>query len=141
MSDFDDSSIPLLAEVVVAGNPGRARSAASLPDETPFAPSAAAQHMARPMALTASAEAREAYDADALVERLRGRCLTYLAGDGRSVIEARCRAALQEHSNWLVGHITREIGLALETELTGWVRAAVREELAARSPRPGDAPH
>nr|WP_274389420.1 DUF2486 family protein [Paraburkholderia tagetis] len=71
-------------------------------------------------------------DAEALVERVSGRAMNWLTGDGRSVIEARCAAALQQHSHWIVGQVSREIGLALETELKGWVRDAVREELAAR---------
>ncbi|MEQ5841485.1 DUF2486 family protein [Paraburkholderia acidicola] len=73
-----------------------------------------------------------AYDPEALAERLRGRFASYLTGEGRSVIETRCRDALQEHSTWLVNQITREVALALETELTGWVRDAVRDEMARR---------
>ncbi|CAG9229376.1 conserved hypothetical protein [Paraburkholderia tropica] len=78
-----------------------------------------------------------AHDADALVERLRGRALSWLTGEGRGVIEARCSAAMQEHAHWIVGQVSREIGLALETELKGWVKAAVREELAARAGHTG----
>ncbi|WP_297354269.1 DUF2486 family protein [Paraburkholderia sp.] len=73
-------------------------------------------------------------DADVLAERLRGRFANYLTGDGRSVIEARCRDALQDHATWLVNQITREVALALETEMTGWVREAVEEEIGRRSP-------
>jgi hypothetical protein len=50
------------------------------------------------------------------------------------VIEARCRDALQDHTTWLVNQITREVALALETEMTGWVREAVEEEIGRRSP-------
>jgi hypothetical protein len=39
---------------------------------------------------------------------------------------------LQEHSTWLVSQITREVALALETELTQWVREAVADELERR---------
>ena len=73
-------------------------------------------------------------DADVLAERLRGRFANYLTGEGRSVIEARCRDALQDHATWLVNQITREVALALETEMTGWVREAVEEEIGRRSP-------
>lgn len=73
-------------------------------------------------------------DADVLAERLRGRFANYLTGDGRSVIEARCRDALQDHATWLVNQITREVALALETEMTGWVREAVEEEIGRRPP-------
>ena len=73
-------------------------------------------------------------DADVLAERLRGRFANYLTGEGRSVIEARCRDALQDHTTWLVNQITREVALALETEMTGWVREAVEEEIGRRSP-------
>ena len=72
-------------------------------------------------------------DADVLAERLRGRFASYLTGEGRSVIEARCRDALQDHTTWLVNQITREVALALETEMTGWVREAVEEEITRRS--------
>jgi hypothetical protein len=69
------------------------------------------------------------YDADMLAERLRGRFSTYLNGDGRNLIEARCRDAFQDHTTWLVNQITREVALALETEMLRWVREAIREEL------------
>jgi hypothetical protein len=72
-------------------------------------------------------------DADVLADRLRGRFASYLTGEGRAVIEARCRDALQDHTTWLVNQITREVALALETEMTGWVREAVNEEMARRS--------
>jgi hypothetical protein len=72
-------------------------------------------------------------DADVLAERLRGRFASYLTGEGRAVIEARCRDALQDHTTWLVNQITREVALTLETEMTGWVREAVNEEIARRS--------
>jgi hypothetical protein len=128
--DINDASIPLLTDILVPGNPLRA-----------YAPMQAGTPMseAPAVASVAAAVAEDglfAHDADALVERLRGRCLTWLTGEGRNVIEARCNAALQEHTHWLVGHVSREIGLALETELKGWVRSAVREELAARSGHP-----
>ncbi|WP_322014382.1 DUF2486 family protein [Paraburkholderia sp. J12] len=123
--DIHDASIPLLTDTLVLGNPLRARVAVAV-EQAPVAQSGTA----------AAEDGLLAHDADALVERLRGRCLTWLTGDGRNVIEARCNAALQEHTHWLVGHVSREIGLALETELKGWVRAAVREELAARAGQP-----
>ncbi|WP_028207767.1 DUF2486 family protein [Paraburkholderia nodosa] len=130
MHESEDASIPLLSEVMVSGNPLRAHNV----EEAKSATAAA---------VTAAVAEREeglfAHDADALVERLRGRCLTWLTGEGRAVIEARCGAAMQEHTNWLVGQVSREIGLALETELTNWVKAAVREELAARAGRPPSA--
>jgi hypothetical protein len=137
--DIHDASIPLLTEALVPGNPLRAAAPAAqspaAPAETFAAPAETfappAQAPAAPM--PAAEDGLFAHDADALVERLRGRCLTWLTGEGRNVIEARCNAALQEHTHWLVGHVSREIGLALETELKGWVRAAVREELAARA--------
>ncbi len=123
--DIHDASIPLLTDILVPGNALRAAAAPA----RPFVAAAAA--------MPAAEDGLFAHDADALVERLRGRCLTWLTGEGRNVIEARCNAALQEHTHWLVGHVSREIGLALETELKSWVRAAVREELAARSGNPG----
>ena len=71
-------------------------------------------------------------DADVIAERLRGRFAGFLTGEGRSVIEARCRDALQEHSTLLVSQITREVALTLESEMTGWVHEAVAEEIARR---------
>nr|WP_268761110.1 DUF2486 family protein [Burkholderia sp. Leaf177] len=71
-------------------------------------------------------------DADHIAERLRGRFTHFLTGDGRALIEERCRESLQEHSTWLVSQITREVALALETELTEWVREAVADELERR---------
>ena len=125
--DINDASIPLLTDILVPGNPLRAYAPVQAGVAVSAAPAVAA---------TMAEDGLFAHDADALVERLRGRCLTWLTGEGRNVIEARCNAALQEHTHWLVGHVSREIGLALETELKGWVRSAVREELAARSGNP-----
>jgi hypothetical protein len=70
-------------------------------------------------------------DADHIAERLRARFAGYLREEGRRVIETRCREALEEHTSWLVRQVTREVALALEGEVMGWVRDAVREELAA----------
>ncbi|MGF6768960.1 hypothetical protein P3T18_001430 [Paraburkholderia sp. GAS199] len=81
----------------------------------------------------AQAHAHADLDADVIAERLRGRFAGFLTGEGRGIVEARCREALQEHSAWLVNQITREVALALETEMTGWVREAVAEEIARRA--------
>lgn len=147
MSDFhspDETPIPLLNETLVPGNLLRGRHAS--PFETVAAP--AAQTAATPepahepgfgapagssTSVPASGADSLPRDAEALVDRLSGRAMSWLTGEGRSVIEARCAAALQEHSHWIVGQVSREIGLALETELRGWVQAAVRDELAARA--------
>ncbi|WP_342702748.1 DUF2486 family protein [Burkholderia arboris] len=71
-------------------------------------------------------------DAQHIAERLRHRLTNYLTGAGRDAIESRCRDALHEHSAWLVGQVTREVALALETEVMDWVRDAVDEEIARR---------
>ncbi|KAB0637403.1 DUF2486 family protein [Burkholderia latens] len=71
-------------------------------------------------------------DAQHIAERLRNRLTSYLTGAGREAIEARCRDALHDHTAWLVGQITREVALALETEVMEWVRDAVDEEIARR---------
>ncbi|WP_341312956.1 DUF2486 family protein [Paraburkholderia sp. IMGN_8] len=81
----------------------------------------------------APAPAHANLDADAIAERLRGRFASFLTGEGRGLIEARCRDALQEHTAWLVNQITREVALTLEAEMTGWAREAVEEEIARRS--------
>ncbi|HKU00818.1 MAG TPA: DUF2486 family protein [Paraburkholderia sp.] len=147
MSDFhnpDETPIPLLNETLVPGNLLRARHAspfetAATPAQAGAVPDPAPEPgFAAPAGTATGAPVRESAsplppDAEALVERLSGRAMSWLTGEGRSVIEARCAAALQEHSNWIVGQVAREIGLALEIELKGWVKAAVREELAART--------
>jgi hypothetical protein len=162
LHEIEEAPIPLLNDVLVAGNLLRARSpferapvpeAANLPDDAPepVGTPASAETMAAVHAVPEPSLAHEAvaapvpastpedtyalyaHDADALVERLRGRALSWLTGEGRGVIEQRCSAAMQEHSHWIVGQVSREIGLALETELKGWVKAAVREERAARA--------
>lgn len=72
-------------------------------------------------------------DVDVIAERLRRRVAGFLAGDGRSVIEERCRETLQAHTGWLIDQITREVALTLENEMTSWVREAVLEEIARRA--------
>jgi len=72
-------------------------------------------------------------DADVIAERLRRRVAGFLAGDGRSIIEDRCRETLQAHTGWLIDQITREVALTLEEEMTSWVREAVLEEIARRA--------
>jgi hypothetical protein len=158
-----DNSIPVLQEVLVPGEAAHARAPAAetpaaaepaegvtvhavtsaqvqafeapeplAPFELPQAPEpfepSSAFHFPR-----APAAPIQSLDADLLAERLRGRFASYLTGEGRAVIEARCREALQDHSTWLVNHITREVALTLETEMTGWVREAVAEEIGRRS--------
>lgn len=114
-----DTSIPVLSDVIVPGKPDLARTAPSVAE--PALPLAAAESHGTDR------------DADAIADRLRGRFTHFLTGDGRALIEERCRESLQEHSTWLVSQITREVALALETEMTEWVREAVADELARRA--------
>ena len=79
------------------------------------------------------APAQPGLDAGAIAESLRGRFAGFLTGEGRAIIESHSRAALQEHTTWLVNQITREVALTLESEMTGWVREAVEAEIARRS--------
>jgi hypothetical protein len=72
-------------------------------------------------------------DADMLADRLRGRLASYLGGEGRELIEERCQAAMRVHATWLVGQIAREVASALEVQIAGWVKDAVKEEAARRS--------
>lgn len=72
-------------------------------------------------------------DANVVAERLRIRVNDFLAGDGRNAIEERCRETLHAHTGWLIDQITREVALALEDEMTSWVREAVAEEIARRA--------
>ncbi|SAL36603.1 hypothetical protein AWB64_03722 [Caballeronia sordidicola] len=119
--DNFDSSIPVLTDVIVPGRPERARVA-------PRAPEPVLSQVALSDEVTRGTDR----DADQIAERLRGRFTHFLTGDGRALIEERCRESLQEHSTWLVSQITREVALALETELTEWVREAVADELERR---------
>lgn len=119
MTDSYDSSIPVLTDVIAPGRPDRARPAPPRPPVIP-APPVQATHPDQ--------------DADVIADRLRGRFTHFLTGPGRTLIEERCRESLQEHSTWLVSQITREVALALETELTVWVREAVTDELNRRKP-------
>jgi hypothetical protein len=161
--DSYDSSIPVLNDVLVPGNRALARSGAHQAPASTFAeagppaldprldprigprfdpsvdphldPGAPVASFVPPQSVApALAPADMHYDPELLAERLRGRFASYLTGEGRSVVEARCRDALNDHTTWLVNQITREVALALETELTGWVREAVREEMARRTP-------
>lgn len=113
-----------LPDVSVAAEPVAASQAES--ESKPAVPASAGEVPAAPD----PAELSER-DAEHLAERLRVRFAGYLREEGRGVIEARCRDALQEHTSWLVRQVTREVALALEGEVVGWVRDAVREELAA----------
>jgi hypothetical protein len=101
------------------------RSADPLPSAEP--PELADAMATHPTELTELTER----DADHIAERLRGRFADYLREEGRRVIEARCREALDEHASWLIRQVTREVAHALEGEVAGWVRDAVRAELAA----------
>ncbi|SIT40278.1 conserved hypothetical protein [Paraburkholderia piptadeniae] len=109
-----------------------------VPGEAEFTSGSAAERYVAPPDLSAAHTPTERidapadtpeYDADVLAERLRARFATYLKGEGRNLIEARCRDAFQDHTTWLVNQITREVALALETEMLRWVREAIREEL------------
>ncbi len=86
------------------------------------------------IAQEAGEQAASGVDADLIAGRLRERFAAFLAGDGRAVVEARCRSAVQEHTTRLVEQITREVALTLEKEMTSWVREAVAAEIARRTP-------
>ncbi|MGN6315030.1 DUF2486 family protein [Trinickia sp.] len=151
----DPDSIPMLTDVIVPGRPPVGRpehphdDAPAAPAQPPAPAPAAAEAAAS--AAQASSEtttqrpqpahrpgdapdsrsaAFDARDVEFIAERLRGRFSSYLREDARRVIEARCRDAIEEHTNWLVRQVTREVVSALEAEVAGWVRDAVREELA-----------
>jgi hypothetical protein len=131
-SSVAEPAVPA-AQTHVAPEPSRP---ADLPPHVPphaTAPAAsAAPAAAHPASAPAASPGITDYDANLIAERLRGRFAGYLTGEGRSLIEARCRDAFQEHTSRLVSQITREVSMALEMELTGWVREAIREELKHR---------
>ncbi|KVH29175.1 DUF2486 family protein [Burkholderia cepacia] len=119
----DDDVLPHAFAAVAHDAVGHAR-------EAPMPEAVAAA--AAPQQDTQAAAGLTPEDAQHIAERLRNRLTNYLTGEGRDAIEARCRDALHEHSAWLVGQITREVALALETEVMDWVRDAVDEEIARR---------
>ncbi|MBE2968367.1 DUF2486 family protein [Burkholderia cepacia] len=123
----DDDVLPHAFAAVAREAVGHAREA-HMPEAVAPAPAAAAAPQQDAQAVAGLTPE----DAQHIAERLRNRLTNYLTGDGRDAIEARCRDALHEHSAWLVGQITREVALALETEVMDWVRDAVDEEIARR---------
>lgn len=124
------SGEPAMAETA----PGTAseRAMAPQPVVSLERPDAAMPAAAAPVsaATASSSPALDHRDVDLIAERLRTRFASYLRQDARGVIEARCKDAVQEHTNWLVRQVTRDVVIALEAEVTSWVREAVREELA-----------
>jgi hypothetical protein len=80
-------------------------------------------------------QASSAVDAELIAERLQERFADFLAGDGRGIVEARCRSAVQEHTTRLVDQVTREVVSTLANEMTGWVREAVEAEITRRTPK------
>src|ERR1700754_4731322 len=157
MSHSNESSssdaIPVLSDVIVQGDPAQGRDVPELVDILPDEPARArppvAERGAPEAAAAAAASQAQAqahapapaapstpstpdYDANLLAERLRGRFASFLTGEGRTLIEARCRDAIQEHNTWLVGQVTREVAMLLETEVSVWIREAIREELKQR---------
>ncbi|MGN8191538.1 DUF2486 family protein [Burkholderia sp. 22088] len=122
----DDDVLPHAFAAVAREAVGHAREA-HMPEAAAVAAAAAAPQQDAQAVAGLTPE-----DAQHIAERLRNRLTNYLTGEGRDAIEARCRDALHEHSAWLVGQITREVALALETEVMDWVRDAVDEEIARR---------
>ncbi|NHL67122.1 DUF2486 family protein [Burkholderia ambifaria] len=117
-----------------AATPAQADEGTLLHGVAPAADELATDHLAGAVVQpdTHPAAALTPEDAQHIAERLRNRLTNYLTGEGREAIEARCRDALHDHTAWLVGQITREVALALETEVMEWVRDAVDEEIARR---------
>ncbi|MET3629373.1 hypothetical protein ABIC51_004210 [Burkholderia sp. 572] len=122
----DDDVLPHAFAAVAREAVGHAREA-HMPEAVAVAAAAAAPQQDAQAVAGLTPE-----DAQHIAERLRNRLTNYLTGEGRDAIEASCRDALHEHSAWLVGQITREVALALETEVMDWVRDAVDEEIARR---------
>ncbi|RDU96607.1 DUF2486 family protein [Trinickia dinghuensis] len=139
----DPNSIPMLTDVIVPGRPPIGRQAET-PSESPSDSPAETSAAARPQPEVAASSSEQpgahtsafdARDVEFIAERLRSRFSAYLRQDVRGVVEAHCRDAIQEHTNWLVRQVTREVVSALEHEVAGWVRDAVSEELARHTSR------
>ncbi|MEX3527278.1 MAG: DUF2486 family protein [Burkholderia sp.] len=75
-------------------------------------------------------------DSRRIAERLQGRVADYLSGEGRALIDARCREAVQQHAAWLVGAVSQQVVTALAPEFERWVAEAVDEALAHRDAPP-----
>ncbi|WP_301799349.1 DUF2486 family protein [Burkholderia gladioli] len=71
-------------------------------------------------------------DSRHIAERLQGRVADYLSGEGRALIDSRCREAVQQHAAWLVGEVSQQVVTALAPEFERWVAEAVDEALARR---------
>ncbi|MBI0327574.1 DUF2486 family protein [Burkholderia plantarii] len=151
-----------ISEVSLAGNDVVARTEsvlhaieamppAAFAELTPFAaaepmPARFADHEAPPPvelqhgapeplpAAAPSAPAASAIDAQRVVERLHGRVAGYLAGEGRALIDARCREVVQQHAAALAGDVSQQVLLALAPEIERWVSEAIGEALADREP-------
>jgi hypothetical protein len=126
---------PIAQPAILHHDDALAASASVFDRAEPAAPVEAGSIVPPDIAHESAAPAQPDLDAEVIAERLRGRFAGFLTGEGRGIIEARCRDALQEHTTWLVSQITREVALTLETEMSGWVREAVEEEVARRSGR------
>ncbi|MGN4149277.1 DUF2486 family protein [Burkholderia gladioli] len=72
-------------------------------------------------------------DSRHIAERLQGRVADYLSGEGRALIDARCREAVQQHAAWLVGEVSQQVVTALAPEFERWVAEAVDEALVRRA--------
>jgi hypothetical protein len=113
-----------------------AASAATFDRTEPPPPFEAAATVPPDIAQEVDTNGQSDIDAERIAEGLRERVAGFLAGEGRGVIEARCRSAVEEHATRLVDQVTREVVSTLENQMTGWVREAVEAEIARRS---GDA--
>ncbi|AJK47459.1 DUF2486 family protein [Burkholderia plantarii] len=85
-------------------------------------------------AVASLAPAAPAIDAQRVAERLHGRVAGYLAGEGRALIDARCREVVQQHATALAGEVSQQVLLALAPEIERWVSEAIGEALADREP-------
>ncbi|WP_246795746.1 DUF2486 family protein [Burkholderia perseverans] len=80
------------------------------------------------------APAAPAIDAQRVAERLHGRVAGYLAGEGRALIDARCREVVRQHAAALAGEVSQQVLLALAPEIERWVSEAIGEALTDREP-------
>ncbi|WOD18760.1 DUF2486 family protein [Paraburkholderia kirstenboschensis] len=123
----------LAAKAGHAHDDALAASAAMFDRTEPPPPFEAAATVPPDIAQEVDTHGQSGVDAERIAERLRERFAGFLAGDGRGVIEARCRSAVEEHATRLVDQITREVVSTLENQMTGWVREAVEAEIDRRS--------
>jgi Protein of unknown function (DUF2486) len=131
-------AVPVLTEVLAAGDPAKARepSRAGQADTGAGGAAHGSPGLFEPV-LQPAMPGLTLDSAGEFAERLRGQFNDYLRKDGRDLIELRCRKMLEAHASQMVEQIAGEVTLMLEIQIRQWVYEAVVEALERQN---GDAP-